>query len=98
MIANSQVRDDLDLVSACYNPKAGHIAINMPSVGRDLFESTPQIQYGYGNEEAMLSVPPRLPSNTALVAIHVFNNGKAANEQIKNESIEIFENAFLKSF
>lgn len=96
MIANSQVRDDLDLVSACYNPKAGHIAINMPSVGIDLFEPTPQIQYGYG--KTMISVPPRLPSNTALVAIHVFNNGKAANEQIKNESIEIFENAFLKSF
>lgn len=96
MIANSKVRDDLDLVSACYNPKAGHIAINMPSVGRDLFESTPQVHYG--NEKAMLSVPPRLPRNTALVAIHVFNNGKAANEQIKNESIQIFENAFLKSF
>ena len=38
MIANSELRDDLDLFMARYNPSSSHLAISMPTVAESIFD------------------------------------------------------------
>ncbi len=40
MIANTELRDDLDLAMARYNPKSGHFIISMPNMGEDLYHAS----------------------------------------------------------
>ncbi len=40
MIANSELRDDLDLAIARYNPKSGHFIISMPNMSEDLYHAS----------------------------------------------------------
>jgi len=39
MIANSNIRDDLDEVTQLHRPERAHILIDMPSLNKDLFWS-----------------------------------------------------------
>lgn len=40
MIANSELRDDLDSYKTNYNPKGKHFVISMPFLDEKLFETT----------------------------------------------------------
>jgi hypothetical protein len=45
MMANSELRDDLDLVMARYNPKSGRIQISIPRESPEIFD--PKANYSY---------------------------------------------------
>lgn len=97
MIANSQLRDDLDLVSTHYNPKAGHVAINMPSIDQSYFNSDSSIYYAFDESESVLSMPPQLPENAVIIAAHIFNaNNK--DKQIEFTFNSDFSNLFYNNY
>ena len=45
MIANSELRDDLDTVKTRYNPKGSHFVISMPYLDESLFQTSNSDDY-----------------------------------------------------
>ena len=81
MIANSTVRDDLDLISTNYSPKSGHIIIDMPSIEKELFSTKSYDYLGHGDSNVKLSMQPSLPV-PQMIAVHVFNSNKTKENMI----------------
>jgi hypothetical protein len=45
MIANSELRDDLDSFKTRYNPKGSHYAISMPYLDESIFQTSNSDDY-----------------------------------------------------
>lgn len=78
MIGRSELRDDLDVFTTKYNPKSGQIAINIPTVDASIFKTNSFDYYTFG--EAKISMPPEIPDNAALIAVHTFNNSNKTDK------------------
>jgi len=101
MIANSEIRDDLDLAKIKYSPKSESVSINIPECDLSMF-STKNEYLSFVPERtgltSNLSIPTSLPESTALVAVITYNQGKEANQKIKynflNEITQKIEQKF----
>jgi len=92
MIANSNLRDDLDAFTTKYNPKSGHIAINMPTIDTSVFTVNSAVYHTFG--QAKISMPPEICENAALIAAHTFNNGNGADQKIDTNIEQNFNKYF----
>jgi hypothetical protein len=85
MIEKSELRDDLDKVSASYKPRAAYLAITNPAIGTNYFDPTAEFRSRHFSSitaatirrlgaEEFASIPTELPSQLGTTAALVYNN------------------------
>ena len=106
MIADSKLRDDLDLVRTDYKPKSEYLSVELPRRGILMFEhlnDTARFLVSRSQTyelAANLSNPLSLPRNTALVTIITNNHANLNKEDkiIKFESLNLLNKRINENF
>ena len=87
MIAHSNLRDDLDVVSKVHNPERVHITINMPEENVNLF-------WTENASSSIISTLTVTPSNTILIPIILYNSKMEEKNKLKIQYFKLSSNGW----
>jgi hypothetical protein len=102
MIANSELRDDLDAYFIKYNPKRNNISFGLPEVNFDDLVNNKYVVNDYSDAASNSRLKVELPDHLAITGVIVYNNMRKKltnqdNDIIKYKSFAIIRNVYEKN-
>jgi hypothetical protein len=102
MIANSELRDDLDAYFIKYNPKRNNISFEIPDINLDELVNNKYVVNNFSDVASNSRLNVELPDHLAITSVIVYNNMrmKSSNQDkeiIKYKSFSLIRNVYEKN-